>query len=85
MNAGNPEADRFFLPDLCTTRSVVTVVVVAQLTAFMLTLARPSGVEPWTDLLRLSLFLQWIALLGTAALCLSRDWLASLPSRRGHA
>jgi two-component system, LytTR family, sensor histidine kinase AlgZ len=82
LNAADPGADRFFLPDLCTARSVATVVVVAQLTAFVLTLARPGSSEPWIDLLRLSLFLQWIALLSAGALCLSRGWLASLPPHR---
>jgi two-component system sensor histidine kinase AlgZ len=74
-------ADRFFLPDFCTARSVITVVVVAQLTAFLLTLARPIGAEPWADLLRLSLFLQWIALISAGVLCLCRGWLATLPPR----
>ena len=82
MNAADPAIDRFFLPDLCTARSVVTVVVVAQLTAFVLTLARPGGAEPLVDLLRLSLFLQWIALLSAGVLCLSRRWLGGLPPRR---
>ena len=82
MNAADPSIDRFFLPDLCTARSVVTVVVVAQLTAFVLTLARPSGAEPLIDLLRLSLFLQWIALLSAGVLCLSRRWLVALPPPR---
>lgn len=75
-------ADRFFLPDFCTARSVITVVVVAQLTAFLLALARPLGAEPWADLLRLSLFLQWIALISAGVLCLCRGWLATLPPRR---
>jgi two-component system, LytTR family, sensor histidine kinase AlgZ len=72
------KTDGFFLPDFCTARSVVTVVVVAQLTAFVLTLARPAGMQPWTDLLRLSLFLQWIALVSAGVLCVSRGWLARL-------
>lgn len=75
-------SERFFLPDFCTARNVVAVMVVAQLTAFVLTLARPAGVDPWTDLLRLSLFIQWIALVSSAVLCLCRRWLASSPPRR---
>ena len=85
MKADSAVADRFFLPDFCTARNVVTVIVVAQLTAFVLTLARPSGAEPWFDLLRLSLFLQWIALLSAGALCLSRRWLATLAPGRAAA
>jgi two-component system, LytTR family, sensor histidine kinase AlgZ len=78
-------ADRFFLPDFCTARSVVAVLVVAQFTAFVLTLARPGGAEPWMDLVRLSLFLHWIALLSAAALCVARPWLARIGGARGVA
>ena len=74
--------ERFFLPDFCGARTVATVVVVAQLTAFVMTLARPGSAEPWVDLLRLSLFVQWMALLSAGALCVGRRWLASLPPRR---
>lgn len=82
MMAGDAGRDAFFLPNFCTARNVVTVMVVAQMTAFVLALARPGGAEPWIDLLRLSLFLQWIALLSAAVLCIGRRWLALLPPRR---
>ncbi len=75
------ESKPFFLPDFCTARSVVTVMVVAQLTAFVLVLARSTGAEPWMDLLRLSLFLHWIALCSAGALCVARRWLAGLGPR----
>jgi len=75
-------SERFFLPDFCTARNVVAVMVVAQLTAFVLTLARPAGIDPWTDLLRLSLFIQWIALVSSSVLCLCRRWLAGFSPQR---
>ncbi len=68
----------FFLPDFCTARSVVTVMVVAQLTALVLILARPGGAGIWTDLVRVSLFLHWIGLSSAAVLCLARAPLARL-------
>lgn len=74
--------DRFFLPDFCTARNVLTVAIVAQLTAFVLTLARPSGSAPWLDLVRLSLFLQWIGLASATVLCAARARLASLAPAR---
>lgn len=77
-----PGGDDFFLPDFCTARSVAAVMVVAQLVVFLLILARPAAADPWLDLLRMTLFLQWIALVSAAALCLARGWLAALPVPR---
>jgi two-component system sensor histidine kinase AlgZ len=72
---GEPRLDDFFIPDLCATRMVFVVVLIAELVALTLSLARPS-VAFLTELGRLSLFLQWLGLTSAAVLCSARPWLA---------
>ncbi|MFP5382912.1 MAG: sensor histidine kinase [Gammaproteobacteria bacterium] len=69
----------FFLPDLCGRRAVGVVVLVAELLAIVLVLAR-SGFSAggWADLGVTSLFVQWVALTTAAALCPMRDMLSRL-------
>lgn len=70
------EAGRVFLPNLCTTRSVLVVVVVAELMAVVLSLA--AFYYEGVNIARLalsSLFVQWVALTSAALLCAMRDWL----------
>jgi two-component system sensor histidine kinase AlgZ len=70
-------SDGFFLPDFCQPKSVLAVVLVAELLAAALVLAR--GETTWlTDLAHMSLFVQWLALTGAAVLCYSRPWLRRL-------
>lgn len=69
-----------FLPDFCGIRMVFAVVVLAQLFAFVLTLAplqSPSG-DRWYDLGMNSLFVQWAALSSSALMCAGRHLLAKL-------
>lgn len=81
--AGLPQDDAGFLPDFCAIRAVFAVVVSAQLLAFVLALAAsPPGALWWNELGLVSLFVQWVALSCTAALCLARRWLLRLPPRR---
>jgi two-component system sensor histidine kinase AlgZ len=69
--------DGFFIPDFCAARMVLAVVLIAELVALTLALARPDA--PFmTELARLSLFLQWLGLTNAALLCYSRRWLARL-------
>ncbi len=70
--------DDFFLPDFCAPRMVLTIVLVLELLALTLALARPGGTAFLTELARISLFMQWLGLTGAAALCYSRRWLAKL-------
>jgi two-component system sensor histidine kinase AlgZ len=68
----------YYLPDFCTSRAALAIVLIVQLTAFVLALAhwnRELGF--WGDLSRLSLFLAWIGLMGAALLC----WLNKLLRR----
>ncbi len=69
-------ADDFFLPDFCAPRMVLAIVLVLELLALTFALARPGGTAFLTELARISLFMQWLGLTGTAVLCYSRRWLA---------
>ena len=74
-----PDATAAFLPDFCQMRALLLVVIIAELLAFVLTLAPlESGGQRWGDLGLISLFVQWIALTSTAVLCLSRRWFKRL-------
>ena len=68
-----------FLPDFCANRTVFLTVILAELFAFVLTLAEPnSAVEFWFELALTSLFVQWVTLSAVGVLCLSRSWLTRL-------
>ncbi len=73
-----------YLPDFCTSRAALVLILIVELTAFVLTLARQSPVvDFWTDLARTSLFLLWIGIAGAALLCLSSKRLARLSVAQG--
>jgi len=79
-----PGAERkgLLLPDFCAPDSVITVVVITELVALVLTLARSDlvvGESFWQDLAKTSLFLLWIGLGSAAVLCRTRERLARLP------
>ncbi|NOX09830.1 MAG: sensor histidine kinase [Gammaproteobacteria bacterium] len=60
-----------FLPAFCGIRAVFTIVIVAQLLAFVLTLvAATTELEFWNKLALVSLLVQWIALSSASLLCL---------------
>lgn len=90
MNRNTSEAAAeeraFYLPDFCAPRTALAVVLIAELTAVVVTLAREnSGVGFWTDLARTSLFLLWIGLAGAALLCAARRYLSQQSVVRGSA
>lgn len=65
---------RLFLPNLCSARSVLVVVVVAELLAVVLSLAAYYYEGVNIERLALSsLFVQWVALTSAALLCALRD------------
>ena len=76
--ARTPEAgDEFFIPEFCSSRMVLAVVLIAELVALTLSLARPDA--PFlTELARISMFLQRLGLTSAALLCYTRRWLARL-------
>lgn len=71
-----------FLPDFCTTRAVLAVLLITQLVTFLLLLAGRVGDSLlWQRLLLLSLYLHWIGLCSAGVLCRARHQLALLPAR----
>src|SRR5688500_20262341 len=81
-----PNHKEFYLPDFCATRSVFAVVLIAELVALVLTLAREElHVGFWIDLGRTSLFLLWIGLCSAAVLCAARPRLTRIGTRPASA
>jgi two-component system sensor histidine kinase AlgZ len=74
----------FFIPDLCATRSAFFVVLIAELIALTLSLARPSA-NFLMELARISMFLQWLGLTSAALLCYARPVLARFSVPRASA
>ena len=73
---------RSFLPDFCSIRTLLVVLIVAELLALVLVLgAQTPWREFWPVLGVLSLFIQWVALASVAGLCWSRRWLCRLDNR----
>ena len=72
-----------YLPDFCATTTVFVALVVAELVAFILTIAAwTPGADFLIELSKTSLFVIWTALLGCALLCqLRRRLEASGPTR----
>jgi two-component system, LytTR family, sensor histidine kinase AlgZ len=82
----DPASDKpnfYYLPNFCTSRAALAIVLIVELTALVITL---SSFNPeigfWVELARTSLFLIWIGLTGTAALCWSRGALRNLSVAR---
>ena len=72
-----------FLPNFCTGEVVFNVVVVAEMLAIVINLIIPRNFLAPTalqDLLLISIFIQWVALAGTAGLCYTRRYLNRLPN-----
>jgi two-component system sensor histidine kinase AlgZ len=79
-------APAFYLPDFCATPTVLAVVLISELVALVLTLARQELEHGfWIDLARTSLFLLWIGLSSATVLCYSRPHLARLSVARASA
>lgn len=80
--------DAQLLPNFCTGWIVFNVVVIAEMLAIVITLVVPRYIlspYPLQNLLLISIFVQWIALSGTTALCLTRRYLNRLPGLQGLA
>ena len=80
-DAGRERA--FYLPDFCTSRVTLAIVLIVELTAFVLTLAGANAVDFWTALVRSSLFLLWTGLVCAALLCALRGRLVRLSVTAG--
>ncbi len=86
MKTDAGRSDALYLPDFCTSRATLATVLIVELTALLLTLARQSAtIDFITDLARTSMFLLWIGLAGAALLCALRSRLARLSVTAGSA
>jgi len=74
--------DGLFLPDLCNIRILLLVIVIAEMLAFVLTLASAASGQGWQDLGLISLFVQWVALCSVLLLCVSRPLLAKFENNQ---
>ena len=74
--------DGLFLPDLCSIRILLLIIIIAELLAFIITLAASDIGKVWLDLGLVSLFVQWVALSSVLILCLSQSLLARLDNVR---
>ena len=72
MKTDTGRTDAIYLPDFCTSRAALAIILIVELTAFVLTLARQSAPDFWGDLARTSLFLLWIGLASAGLLCALR-------------
>jgi two-component system sensor histidine kinase AlgZ len=71
------EPRQLYLPNFCSGGAALTIIVICELTALLLALARnDAALGFWSDLGLTSMFLLWIALCGAALLCMLRDYLA---------
>lgn len=76
----------FHLPDFCASRAALAVVLIVELLALVLTVARqPFHTDFWTDLSSTSLFLLWQGLGSAAVLCRLRSWLTQFAAPRAYA
>jgi two-component system sensor histidine kinase AlgZ len=72
-----------YLPDFCAAGTVFVVVVIAELIAILLTLAGQTTEGLFlVELARVSLFVQWLAILSCAVMCLFRSRLESAGKTR---
>jgi len=80
------ESRQLYLPDFCRARTVFAIVIICELTALVLALARNEVVLGfWSDLARTSMFLLWIGLTNAGMLCLLRGYLNRQSLARGSA
>src|SRR5688572_17326742 len=72
------EPHQLYLPNFCSARSVLIIILICEITALLLALARnEAALGFWSDLGLTSMFLLWIALCGAALLCVLRNYLSS--------
>jgi two-component system sensor histidine kinase AlgZ len=76
--ASAPEADdkyaQAYLPDFCAAGTILVILLVAELVAIVLALASFESGTFLTELAKMSMFLLWLALPGTALMCRIRPW-----------
>lgn len=69
-----------FLPDFCRGDMIISIIVIAELLALVITLVtRPISLNIFWDLMIISILIQWIALTSAGLLCSLRRYLNQLP------
>lgn len=83
--ASRPATTRF-LPDFCSAPAVIEILIIAELIAMILTMARGlmPGADVLADFVGISLFMLWQALGSAALLCVLRRRLAGTPARLAY-
>lgn len=77
-----PEEMTGFLPNFCKGEMLISIIVIAELLALVVTLVtRRFTLNIFWDLLLISIFVQWIALTSAMSLCAVRDRLNQMPKR----
>lgn len=72
-------APTFFLPDFCASPAVFAIVLIAELVALVIALARQALHDNfWADLAGGSMFLLWVGLTCAGVLCRARPWLQTM-------
>jgi len=78
-DSADKQKREFFIPDLCATKPVLIMFIVAELLVVVFVLGDSDLPEfAWGNLAMASLFVQWIVLLCAALLCAARQLLAQL-------
>src|ERR1043165_5283865 len=73
------KAPTFFLPDFCASPAIFVMVLIAELVALVIALARQALHDNfWADLAGGSMFLLWIGLTCAAVLWRARPWLQTM-------
>lgn len=75
-----------FLPDFCHGPAVVEILLIAELVAMVLTMARGlgAGADVLQDFIGISLFMLWLSLAAAATLCVAGRLLARVPAARAY-
>lgn len=75
-----------FLPDFCSAPAVIEILVIAELTAMVLTMARglAPGINVLQDFIGISLFMLWLALASAAMLCVAGRRLENMSATRAY-
>jgi len=83
-DSSDKQEREFFIPDLCATKPVLIMFIVAELLVVVFVLGDSDLPEfAWGNLAMASLFVQWIVLLCAALLCAARRVLAQLSLASG--
>ena len=72
----NADHTQVYLPDFCAAGTLFIILLVAELVAIVLTLASHAPADQFLlSLSKISFFVLWLTLLGTAVMCQLRGWL----------